>query len=217
MFLPLVLAAMPVVMAPSIAAGTYSYRSSIAGQSAGNSTILVTHTATETEIEEQTSGTIGGMDASAKATLVLGADLSPASYTGSYVGAGRSATTTLSVTGSTASLTGPAGPQAFTLLAPATHFVVIDGALLAGFMALPAQMQAWSDAPIDAIAPVYGRAVSLTAEAAVAAVRPTGVAANDVALAIGGPYPFTLWYDPATLITDQLDVPSQGIVVTRVP
>ncbi|HUZ50304.1 MAG TPA: hypothetical protein VMW12_11315 [Candidatus Dormibacteraeota bacterium] len=217
MFLAVVLAAMPIVTPPEIAAGTYSYHSSIGGQPAATSTIVVKRTATNTEIDEQSSGTIGGMSASAKATLVLGADLAPASYTGSYVGDGQSATTTLSVAGTTASLTGPAGPQSFTLLAPATHFAVIDAALLAGFIALPAQMQAWNDAPIDAIAPIYGRATPLATLPTAAVVRPAGIAAKDVALAVGGPYPFTLWYDPTTLVTDELEVPSQNIVVTRTP
>ena len=217
MFLPLVLAAMPLLSTPSIAAGTYSYRASIGGQSTGTSTIVVKHGAADTVIDEQSSGSIGGMNASATATLVLGPDLSPASYSGSYVGQGQSATTTLSVVGHGANLTGPGGPQAFTLLPPATHFAVIDGALLAGFIALPAQMQAWNDAPIDAIAPIYGRAIPLSTEPATAAVRPAGIAAKDIALGIGGPYPFTIWYDPATFVTDRLDVPSQGIVITRVP
>lgn len=211
------IATAPVTTATTIAAGTYGYRSSIAGQPAGTSTIVVKHNGALTEIDERTSGTIGGMDASATATMMLNADLSPASYAGSYVGAGQSATTALTITGSGANLTGPSGPQSFTLLAPATHFVVIDGALLAGFVALPAQMQAWKQLPVDAIAPIYGRTIPLSSSADAPPARPAGVAASDVSLAMGGPYPFTLWYNPTTLVTDELDVPSQGIVVTRTP
>ena len=206
---------MPSASGPALTVGTYHYVSSIGGQPTGTSTIIITRTATSTQIREQDSATIAGQQATASATLGLGSDLAPLTYTASYQGAGQSAATTANVTGATASLTGPAGPQTVALLAPATHFVVIDGALLTGFLALPAQMQTWNNAPVLALAPIYGRSIALSTDASTATKRPANLPAADVNVSLGGPYPFTIWYDPATFVTDEIDVPSQSIVVTR--
>jgi hypothetical protein len=113
--------------------------------------------------------------------------------------------------------TAATGQQTFALDPNAKHFVVIEPGLLSGIFALPAQMQAWNDSPVTAIAPAYGREEPLPpATPATSASRPANVPASDVSLSVGGSVPFTVWYDPATLIPDEIDVPSQSAAVTRV-
>lgn len=202
-------------MLPVIATGTYSYHATLNGQPSGTSSIVVTHIGTTTEIAETTSGTIDGINASAKAAMTLGNTLVPTAYSGSYAGAGQSATSSVSFSAATAQVTGPSGILSFALIPPATHFAILDGALLAGFIALPAEMQTWSGAPAQAIAPVYGRSVTLALVSTAATPRPDDVPKIDATIGFAGPYPFTLWYDPSTFIVDELDIPSQGIIVTR--
>ena len=202
-------------MLPTIAIGTYTYHASLNAQPSGTSSIVVKRSGTTTEIDEQTAGTIAGINATASATLILGNNLVPTAYNGKYQGDGQAATSSVTFSANAAQVIGPSGTLTFGLTAPATHFAILDGALLAGFVALPAEMQAWNGAPAQAIAPVYGQSVALALAPSTVSTRPTDLPKADVAISVGGPYPFTLWYDPTTFITDELQVPSQGIIVTR--
>lgn len=202
--------------AQAITPGTYTYKSVINGKSVGTSTIVVKQTGAVTEIDEQTAGTINGVAASATATLDLNStDLSPTAYQGQYQGGGQSAKTSVTFDGTNAKAVTPAGNLSFPLVRPATHFVVLDGALLAGFVALPAELRAWNNPSVTAIAPVYGQALTIAPDPSPNPTRPAAVPAADLVLSVPGPVAFTVWYDPSTNIADELDVPSQGIVVTR--
>lgn len=212
--LPPVLSIAASATPPALAAGTYTYRSTVGGAAVGTSTIVVKRNADVTEVDETTSGTIQGVAASATATMALSGDLSPASYRASYQGGGQSASTSVTVNGATAAMNGTTGAKTISLAPNTTHFVIVDGAMLAGFFALPAQMQAWSASSVTALAPVYGQSVPLPIDAAKPA-RPHSVPAADAAVNVGGQVPFTVWYDPATYVADEIDVPSQQIVVTR--
>ncbi len=201
---------------PQIAAGTYAYKVSIAGANSGQSTIVVTRDGTTTQIQENTSGSFGATSGAAKATLSLGPDLAPTAYQNAYNAGGYSGQLTATFTAAQATINGGLhGSKTFQLGSDAKHFVVLDGAELAGFMALPAETQAWNDAPALAVFPLYGQTIALNPKPADAAARPATVAPTDQGVSVDGPAPFTLWYDPATLVMDELDVPSQRFVVTR--
>jgi hypothetical protein len=120
--------------------------------------------------------------------------------------------------GSTASVTGAAGDtQTMNLVADANHFVVIDPGLISGFFAIPAQMSSWKDKPVIAIVPAFGQSVPLTVGSTTApAQRPSTIAATDAYLSLSGPITVGVWYDPSTMLVDEIDVPSQNATVTRV-
>lgn len=204
------------VPATQIAPGTYAYKVSLAGASTGQSTITVKRNGAATEIDEDTSGTVGQTSGTAKAILNLGPDLAPTSYQNAYAAGGYSGKISATFTAAQATVDGGmSGPKTFTL-GGAKHFVVLDGAELSGFIALPAQMQSWANAPALAVFPLYGQSISLAPKAADASTRPGTVAATDAGVTVdSGPAPFTIWYDPTTLVMDELDVPSQHFVVTR--
>ena len=143
-------------------------------------------------------------------------DLSPTAYTASLNSTGVSAKSSLAFVGPTAALTGMAGNQSFSLLAGTTHFAVVDGALLDGYVALPAQLAAWNNAPVTLIIPVYAQASKLAPNPSAAAVRPAAVPPADLSLTFDQPVPVTEWYDPLTLIPDEIDVPSINLVIARV-
>jgi hypothetical protein len=204
---------------PSLPAGSYKYAASLSGVSAGSSTLTVTTGNGSTQIDESASGSASGFSFSGSSVLVLGADLAPTQYNGKYLVAGQQATVSVALTPTTATVTPPAGgtPQTFALDPNATHFVVIEPGLLSGIFALPAQMQAWNGAAVTAIAPAQSMEGPLSPDApAQKPQRPNGVPASDAVLSLGGRIPFTVWYDPATMIPDEIDVPSQGATVTRV-
>lgn len=204
------------VTVPAIPAGTYTYHGSIAGAPSGTMAMTVSAPDAKTlALKEASSGIYQGITATAKATLTLSSDdFSPVAYTATYQGAGQSGTTTLTFANGAANETSPMGPRSYTLPSGVAHFSVIDGALLAGFMALPMQVRASNASSIFAVAPIYMQAVQLSVSAVVPQ-RPATVPASDASLNITGAVPFTIWYDPKTSLLDELDVPSQQIVVTR--
>jgi len=203
---------------PSLPAGSYRYTATLNGKTAGSTTLTVQDSGGNTKIDENATASTSGIDFTGNASLVLGADLVPTQYAGSYKMGGQQAKVDVSLTPTTATVTGAANPrpQTFALDANAKHFVVIEPGLLAGLFALPAQTQAWNNAAVTAIVPVFGREESLAFAANPSAPRPAGVPAADVALDVAGPYQLTVWYDPATLIPDEFVLASQNATVTRV-
>ncbi|HTA38661.1 MAG TPA: hypothetical protein VK760_06275 [Candidatus Acidoferrales bacterium] len=199
---------------PTIPSGTYTYSAAVAGKAVGTSTLTV-KAGPPIEIDEQAIGGSGAQASSAKATLMLGPDLAPISYTGNYNTAGAPNSVSATLTPTTATV----GQQTYPLTGNAKHFVVAELGLTAGLFVLPAQMQAWNNATALVVAPaMVGMAgtIAIAPDNSLAGARPAAVPAQDLALAIGGQFPFTIWYDPATYVPDEIDVPSQNVVVSRV-
>jgi len=199
---------------PAIAAGTYTYSATMAGKPVGTSTVTVT-SGLPIRIEEQASGGTGAQAASGRAVLTLGADLAPTAYSGNYNTSGTPVSVAVTLTPTTAKI----GDASYALTGNAKHFVVVEAGMTAGLFALPAQMQAWNNEAALMIVPAMadmGGTLAIVPDASTAGTRPSGVPAQDAALAIGGAFPFTIWYDPATNVPDEIDVPGQNVVVSRV-
>jgi hypothetical protein len=190
----------------------------MSGQPIGQWNVTVKRSDATTEVDENSWATVMGMTLSAKATLALGPDLSPASYVGNYRAAGQNVAVTVALTGATATVTGTQSNAARSVaLVPDTHhFAVIEPGLLAGLFALPAQLAAWNESTVTWLSPVTGSAQPLMKSAAPPTARPSGVPAQDVELSLTGATPATIWYDPASFIPDRIDIPSQNAVLTRV-
>ncbi|MHB8177280.1 MAG: hypothetical protein ACYDA5_01915 [Vulcanimicrobiaceae bacterium] len=199
------------------ASGTYVYRASSDGQAAGNARIVVARNGASISLSETSSGIVAGQPSSAQTAMTLAPNLAPLSYAGRYDAMGKATSSTVSFSGGSATATGMSGTSTLSLVADAKHFVILDGALVSGFFALPAQMKAWGDTPAIAVIAVYGVGVPIAVAPTARATPPAGVPATDVHLSFDGTVPFSEWYNPATLIVDQIDVPSQGIIVTRRP
>ena len=199
----------------ALTAGTYAYVASIAGKESGKTTITVTRNADgTTRIAEDGSGQANGMAGTAKATMALGADAAPTAYA-AHVDVGGTAFDTAAVfAGATATVDGLGGKQTFTL-ASGQHFAVLDGGLVSGFIALPVQASVWAGSSIAALVPIYGQSAPLVVDATAKPVRPNGIPAGDASVSVSAPIALVEWYDPATMILDELDVPSQGLVVAR--
>jgi hypothetical protein len=203
---------------PFLTTGTFTYAATLAGEPSGTSSLTVRRDGQGSRIFEKASGTVNGVRVSATAQLSFGADLAPQVYDGTYVSNGVQTVVSAALSSSVATVMSSASngqPAQFSLSGDATHFVVIEPGLIAGLFALPAEMEAWKSAPVLAIAPSYGRAENLGLDAAAKPQRPSTVPARDAAVSFSGKLPFTIWYDPATFVPDEIDVPSQGVVVTR--
>lgn len=204
------------VLAANLVAGTYTYKTTYQGSSLGTSTVTVSNTSGSMQISEQTSGSYSGTSGNANATLVLNPDLSPASYKASGTMGGSPIADSATISGDTAQVTSAQGTTAsFKLTSGQKHFVVVDLGTMAGFVPLPAQMQAWSNASVCAVIPSFGQSVVISPDASTTPTRPAAVPATDSSLTFQGHTPFTVWYNPTTLVPDEIDIASQGVTITR--
>jgi hypothetical protein len=200
------------------APGTYRYSASMSGQPVGSWSVSVTQDSAQTTIAESSNANVMGVQLAATASLVLGPDLAPLRYGGQYRTQMQTPSVSVTLTPNSATVVGaltPA-PQQLALAANTQRFVVIEPGLLAGLFALPAQMAAWGDPTVTWITPATAQAQPLTASPSSSAPRPAGLSAQEAVLSIDRPIALTIWYDPATLVPDEISVPSQNAVLTRI-
>lgn len=199
------------------APGTYRYAATLGAQRIGEWSATVQGRAGDMRVNENSSAMFAGMQLAATASLLLSPDLAPITYEGSYRVPGQNPTVTVSVTGGTATVSGTltSQTQRVDLLPNTQHFVVVEPGLLAGLFVLPAQLNAWKESSVTWITPTSAQAQLLTTNPNATAPRPAGVPAKDVLLSIERPLIVTIWYDPATLVPDEVIVPSQSATLTR--
>jgi hypothetical protein len=195
--------------------GSYTYGISVAGSAAGKTTITLTHTAGGIQLVESGAASYGGTDYAGTATLNLDGALAPARYVAVYSPPGRTIHAALAFNGNSATETGDNGGTTFTLDASTKHFAVLDGILFSGFFILPSQLRAWNAQAFTAVSPMLGHGGAIALDAALKADRPKTVPSGDLPVSVSDPLAFTVWYDPATLVVDELDVPAQALSVVR--
>lgn len=196
--------------------GVYSYVASIAGQPLGKLAVTVTRDAAGSiHLQEEAGANYGGQTQTAQDAMSLDGNLVPISYAATYTRSGAALHTALAFKGDTATETSDSGSKPFALTPNLKHFAVLDGTMFAGYFALPAQMQAWNDAPVLAVAPMFGQSFPVALDAALKPDRPKTVPANDSQISISSPVQFSIWYDPKTLVVDEMDVPAQNATIVR--
>ena len=207
-------AGMPAFPAP----GTYRYSASLAAQPIGQWSVSVKQDAGDTQIDETSSAAVMGMQLAATASLLLGSDLAPVKYDGNYTVSNQSRHVSATLTSTSAAVVTvmSSQPQQIALLPATRHFVVVEQGLLAGLFALPAQLAAWRESSVTWISPAEGHAQLLVAGTSQAPSPPSGLPAKDALVSIDRPIAVRIWYDPATFVPDQISVPSQNAVLTRV-
>ena len=211
--LPLILAA---VVATTPADGTYTYAMSLNGAQVETTAVTVKHDPSgKLVLSESATGNMNGRSGEVSDTLTLDQTLAPLGYSANAsIADSRSMQSSLAFKGAQATQTGDV-TKTYALAADAKHFVVLDFGPFAGYFALPAQMQAWNDQPVLAIVPMYAQGVPIAVDKSLTPERPKNVPASDVQISVKSPLQFTLWYDPTTLVVDEMDVPTEGVLVTR--
>ena len=197
--------------------GTYRYDATLGGQHIGVWSATVQNGPGNTEVDESSTAMFAGMPLAATASLALAPDLSPLKYDGSYHMPGQNPTVTVTVTGAGAVVNSTLTNQTqrVGLLPNTQHFVVVEPGLLAGLFVLPAQLNAWKESAVTWVTPTSAQAQLLIINQNASAPRPRGVPSKDALLSIEQPLVVTIWYDPSTLVPDEVIVPSQSATLTR--
>lgn len=214
--LSLILAA--AIATPAPADGTYTYVMSLNGSQVLKSAVTVKHDLTgNIVLSESGSGTLNGRSGSISDTLTLDQQLAPLGYSAlASLADSRSMQSSLAFKNGQALQSGDV-TKSYDLAADAKHFIVLDFGPFTGYFALPAQMQAWNDSPVFAIMPMYAQGMPISIDKSITPDRPKTVPSADAQLSVKSPVEFTVWYDPKTLVVDEMDVPSEGVSVTRLP
>jgi hypothetical protein len=216
--LPLILATIATAApaAPAPADGTYTYVTTMNGAQIEKTAVTVKHDAAgNIVLSENGSGNMNGRSGSIADTLTLDQTLAPVGYSAlASIADSRSMQSAVSFKGPEAKQSGDVN-KTYDLAADAKHFVVLDFGPFTGYFALPAQMQAWNDPPVIAIVPIYAQGVPIVLDKTLAPDHPKTVPATDMQISVKNPVQFTVWYDPKTLVVDELDVPAEDLRVAR--
>lgn len=206
------------VSAATPAVGTYTYVTSLNGAQIEKTNVTVSRDqAGNIVLSEKGSGFLNGQSGSVTDTLTLDQALAPLNYSAvASIADSRHMESTLNFTNEQALQSGDVS-KTYSLAPDAKHFVVLDFGPVTGYFAFPAQMQAWNDTPVMAIVPLYAQGVPIAVDKSLKPDRPQGVPARDVAVSVNAPVQFTVWYDPKTLVADEMEAPAEGLVITRLP
>lgn len=197
--------------------GTYTYAVTMNGATIGKNAIAVKRDPSSGSIvlTENGSGSMNGQSGTIQDTLTLDSTLAPQAYNAlASLGDSRGMKSNVMFKNGQALQTGDVNKK-YDLAADAKHFVLMDFGPFTGFFALPAQMLAWNRPPVIALVPMYGQDFPLTVDASAKPDRPVSVPSADLPMTFNSMVQITLWYDPSTLVVDEVDVPAQGVTVKR--
>jgi hypothetical protein len=194
--------------------GTYTY-DIVTGGLVSSATVTIKRDAVGLHVDETTAIA----SKTATASLVLDpTTLNPISYVAAYnPGSSTPSSVAIAFNGQGASETvdeQSGQPISIAPLNGAPKMIVLDGALLAGFVAFPAIASISSDNSMTAIVAANGTAYPIVIDRKLKAAHPTTVPAGDTSVSVITPTAFTIWYDPRTFVMDELDVPLQGVTET---
>ncbi len=195
--------------------GTYSYSIDRASANIGTSTVTVKRSGDAIVVHETQTMPAQKLAVTVDETLA-GSQLAPKSYVGNYAREGGTPVVvrmTFNASGAAATVDGASGSTTLSLPSRISSGYVIEGALLTGFLFLPAQLHASRATAFAGIVPSKLTQITDTVDRGMRPVRPPGAPANDVAVSIRGPVDFQEWYDPTTFVLDAVSVPSQNVLI----
>jgi hypothetical protein len=195
--------------------GAYSYTLKQNGSVLGTSTVTVKRAADGVHLRESETWTTlyGPVDAQAE-EAVDGTSFAPLTWVATYTTGGGSYSLRLTINGSSAAQSVDGSARMPLTLQPATQgMTVLDQALVSGFMVLPAQVAASKVVALTMLVPSANSALTLRIDRGALPARPASAAAADVGLSVSAPVALTIWYDPSSLVVDEVDVPSEALVI----
>ncbi|HXW76921.1 MAG TPA: alpha/beta fold hydrolase [Candidatus Eremiobacteraceae bacterium] len=199
-------------LASAVPTGTYTYEFRQGGSVLGTSIIGVVHDASVLKVHE--------VVALAGRSFTLDQTLDPSTFVPSVIDAlypGSPPAAIHIIVTSTGATETVAPATSRTIAAPkgAQGFVALDGPIMSGFFLGPAQAQALGAATLEGVSAGAAQALPMTVTSIDKTHRPSTAPASDLGVEMGGlpSGDVDIWYDPTTLVPDEIDVTSQGIAI----
>jgi hypothetical protein len=212
----IVLATATVARADFMPDGTYQYALRQSSTTIGTSSVAVRRAGRVIGIheDETLTGTQLGTVQATSDEAVITDSLAPVSFNASYLASGKTTTVRLDMVRDTGAFTvnGERLTVPVRMLPDTQAMAIQDQALVTSFITLPAIAQMAKATAITIAVPTAARTFSMQLDPA-AAQRPSGVPVGDVGFNVASPVAFSIWYDPNTGVVDEVDVPSQNLVI----
>lgn len=206
--------------APAPADGSYAFTVARGGQKVGDSTVTVRLAGSSITVHEVE--TFVGVTDTVDESLDPG-NLTPTSYTSSFPltsEVGITARLAFYSGGAKETVDGTTGQTDFKNENGTSHLVVVDGAMMSGFLFLPAQIRALALASFTTLSPSRADTYYCQVDGTANPTRPPAVPQADSSLTINGTSPtgnvqFVEWYDPKSMVVDEVDVPAVQVTMSR--
>ncbi|PZR55997.1 MAG: hypothetical protein DLM50_09255 [Candidatus Meridianibacter frigidus] len=216
MFLPLAFSLALDSAAPSVPPpARYQYEGFIDGKTVGNNSLTLKRGPDEYIVDEKADAHLPTGDQSAATHMTLDNQLRPTDYSATYTVFDEPAKATVSFSDRVATMVMGSDTKTIPMGGSSRSFIVLDTSLVSGYFLLPAQVRAFAGADLTAIIPGQGGSAFLNVIPNDRPARPSDVPAGDVSISFAGEIPFVEWYEPSTLILDELSMPVQNLVVKR--
>jgi hypothetical protein len=197
--------------------GTYEYALKQGATTVATSTVTVKRSGSVVGIHEAQSvqdPTLGTVQISADESL-LAESLAPLSFAAAYMASGKTTDIRVALSGNSGAFVhnGQRLSVPIRLLPGTQAMLVQDQTLVLSFLCVPGLVQIVRASGITQIVPTAGAIHPMFVDPA-PQTKPSGVPAADAGVGIASPVSFSVWFDPRTGIVDEIDVPSQSLVVS---
>ncbi|GAC1360276.1 MAG: hypothetical protein NVSMB31_20440 [Vulcanimicrobiaceae bacterium] len=196
-------------------AAVYRYDAYISGRIAGKSSITMSGYNAGVKLEERSDARTPTGSSSAVSVMQLDAQLKPALYRASFMVLDEKMDVSVTFADRVATVAAGSDTRTFPLGGSSKLFAIIDSSLVSGFFMLPAQMNALANADSTVLTPGSGGTGFLTVIGGDRPSRPSDVPAEDASISFAGDAPFIEWYNPKTLVVDQVLAPGQSLILKR--
>jgi hypothetical protein len=196
--------------------GAYTYALKQGSTTVATSTVTVKRSGSVIGIHEAESvqdPTLGAVQVSADESLVT-ETLAPLSFSADYMASGKTTSIKLALAGNAGVFyaNGQRLSVPVKLLPDTQSMLVQDQTLVLSFLCVPGLLQSVKATALTQVAPTAGTVRLMRVDPA-PQLKPTGLPAADVGVGIASPVAFSVWFDPRTGVVDEIDVPSQSLVI----
>lgn len=158
--------------------------------------------------------TIGTVQVAADES-VIAESLSPLSFSADTMASGKTTSIKFAMSGNIGAFSqnGLRLSVPVRLLPETQAMIVQDQTLVLSFLCVPGLVQSVKANSLTQVAPTAGSVHIMRVDPA-AQTKPSDVPAADTGVGIASPVAFSVWFDPRTGVVDEIDVPSQSLVIT---
>lgn len=196
-------------------AGTYRYEAFISGKIVGRSKLTVSKTPDGTRVDESASIDLETGSSTADTSMFLDTKAAIDGYRASYTTLDHTMKLAVTFAPREATVVTGTDKQTVALGGSSKGFLILDAALISGFFALPAQMRAFGGGDTTVLVPGTGQSTFLSSIAGDEPVRPSDVPRSDTSLSFAGEAPFVEWFDPQTLVADEVILPGENLIIKQ--
>lgn len=197
--------------------GTYEYALKQGSTTVATSTVTVKRSGSVIGIHESESvldPSLGAVQITADESVVA-ESLQPLSFASATMASGKTTDIRVALSGNSGVFVhnGQRLSVPVRMLPGTQAMLVQDQTLVLSFLCVPGLVQSVKANGITQIAPTAG-AIHIMLVDPAPQTKPSGVPAADAGVGIASPVSFSVWFDPRTGIVDEVDVPSQSLVIS---